>query len=94
MDEAYASRLVSGRKNQMARIVSVTGEEKSVRTIDQGNGLRGVTRGCDHFYGSTAKVEAIAVVRVSCNRPRTRGVDVRVESVGQGAANLVRVISA
>src|SRR5580692_3916666 len=29
-------------------IVSVTGEEKSVRTIDQGNGASGCDLGCDH----------------------------------------------
>ena len=67
----------------MARIVSVTGEEKSVRTIDQGNGLRGVTRGCDHFYGSTAKVKTITVVSVGCNRPRTRGVGLGVDPLGR-----------
>jgi len=56
-------------------IVSITREEKSVGAIDQGNSVRRMARGCDHLYSSTAKVEAIAVVSVGCNPPRTCGVE-------------------
>ena len=76
-----------------AGVVSISGEEQAVGTIDEGDGVGRVAGRRDDFYGAAAEIYFEAVVNWEGNLPGLggifRGIEILWERVARGHAELV-----